>query len=386
MWQQFDAAPPSIQIAVAVGASGVLAVVAGEVAARLFRMTLLRLLTGSPDVTFRSPIVRRPIRIMRGLVFVLVVALLIPAFGVGRGFALGGDARSAGAWLFGPGIRVLLVLLVTYVAVRLASAGSRRLEHEVARMAENGGDERLKRVRTLGRLVQNVVTVAIVAVAILMILAEFELDITPILTGAGIVGLAVGFGAQALVRDVISGFFLILEDQVRVGDVAVVNGIGGLVEAINLRTIVLRDLEGTVHVVPNGAIATLANRTRDYSFYVVDVGVAYKEDTDRVVTVLQAVGEELARDPAFAEDILAPLEVLGVDDFAESQVTIKSRIKTRPLRQWAVGRELRRRVKKAFDASRIEIPFPHVSVYFGEASRPFAVQPLARSTSPGAPR
>jgi small conductance mechanosensitive channel len=213
-----------------------------------------------------------------------------------------------------------------------------------------------------------------------MVLTEFGMNITPIITGAGIAGLAVGFGAQNLVRDIISGFFLILEDQIRVGDVAVINGTSGLVEAIRLRTIVLRDLQGVVHVFPNGEVKQVSNMTKEWSRYVIDVGVAYKENVDRVIEVLKEIGHELRLDPNFAPLILEPLQVLGVDDFAESQVTIKIMIKTLPLKQWEVGRELRRRIKNTFDQKGIEIPFPHLSVYFGEASKPFelAVQALSQ--------
>jgi small conductance mechanosensitive channel len=218
------------------------------------------------------------------------------------------------------------------------------------------------------------VTTVVMSIAVLIVLREVGVDITPILTGAGIAGLAVGFGAQNLVRDVISGFFLIAENQVRVGDVAIINGKGGLVEAIRLRTIVLRGLDGTVHVIPNGAINELSNMTKDFSYALLDVGVAYKEDTDRVVDVLKEVAAELQQDPGYAERILAPLEVLGVDAFADSAVMIRIRIKTAPIQQWNVARELRRRIKKAFDQRGIEIPFPHLSVYFGEVSKPFAVQ------------
>ena len=197
--------------------------------------------------------------------------------------------------------------------------------------------------------------------------------------------LAVGFGAQTLVRDVISGFFLIFENHLRVGDVAMIEGTGGIVEAINLRTTVLRDLEGTVHVFPNGSFSRVSNRTKEFSYYVVDVGVAYKEDTDRVCEVLRAVAQDLQRDPAYSPSILAPLEVLGVDAFADSQVTIKVRIKTIPLKQWEVGRELRRRIKQAFDRHGIEIPFPHLSVYFGEASRPWRLETVDARGGSGAP-
>jgi small conductance mechanosensitive channel len=219
-----------------------------------------------------------------------------------------------------------------------------------------------------------VVVTAISSVAALTILRDLRVDIMPVVTGAGILGLAVGFGAQTLVRDVISGFFLIFENHLRVGDVATIDGTGGVVEAINLRTTTLRDLEGTVHVFPNGSFERFSNRTKDFSYYVIDVGVAYKEDTDRVTDVLETVGADLARDPGFGPDILAPIEVLGVDAFEDSQVTIKTRIKTAPLKQWEIGRELRRRIKQAFDRESIEIPFPHMSIYFGEASRPWRVE------------
>jgi small conductance mechanosensitive channel len=215
--------------------------------------------------------------------------------------------------------------------------------------------------------------VAIWALAGVTVLGQLGLDITPILAGAGIVGLAVGFGAQNLVRDVISGFFVVLENQVRVGDVAIVNGTGGLVEAITFRTMVLRDLAGVVHVIPHGAVTSLANMTKGWSAYVLDVGVAYKEDTDRVVALMRTVAEELRTDPVYAAGILEPMEIFGVDEFAESQVTIKARLKTRPLEQWNVGREYRRRLKKAFDAAGIEIPFPHRSLYIGETSKPLPV-------------
>jgi small conductance mechanosensitive channel len=164
---------------------------------------------------------------------------------------------------------------------------------------------------------------------------------------------------------------------VRVGDVAVVNGTGGLVEAITFRTMVLRDLAGAVHVFPNGAIATLANMTKDWSGYVIDVGVAYKEDTDRVVAVMTEVAEELRGDPRFGPSILAPIEVFGVDDFKASEVSIKARLKTVPMEQWNVGREYRRRLKKTFDARGIEIPFPQRSLSLG-AGAPLEV--TVRST------
>ena len=167
---------------------------------------------------------------------------------------------------------------------------------------------------------------------------------------------------------------MILENQVRVGDVAVVNGTGGLVEAISFRTITLRDLSGTVHIFPNGTVTTLANMSKDWSYYVMNIGVAYKEDTDRVSSVMKEVGRDLQTDPEIGPNILEPIEILGVDDFGESEVVIKARLKTLPIKQWMVGREYRRRLKKAFDQQGIEIPFPHRTLYMGEASPPFIVK------------
>jgi small conductance mechanosensitive channel len=241
-------------------------------------------------------------------------------------------------------LRILLVAVGAWLALRLLRAALGRLEALLIRAGEPTepvpGATR-KRVTTLTGLLTTLAIVAIWALAGVIVLEQLGLDITPVLAGAGIVGLAVGFGAQNLVRDVISGFFVVLENQVRVGDVAIVNGTGGLVEAITFRTIVLRDLAGVVHVIPHGAVTSLANMTKGWSAYVLDVGVAYQEDTDRVVELMRAVAEELRTDPSCAAAILEPIEIFGVDDFAESQVTVKARLKTRPLEQWKVGRSRR---------------------------------------------
>jgi small conductance mechanosensitive channel len=194
-----------------------------------------------------------------------------------------------------------------------------------------------------------------------MVLLQLDINIMPVLTGAGIAGLAVGFGAQTLVRDVISGFFLILEDQVRVGDVAIVNGQGGVVEAVNLRTIVLRDEEGTVHIIPNGEVKTLANRSRDFSYFVFTISLPFETDPDFVATVIQETGASLLADPEFRQYILEPLELYGVDDL-QPQLVMKGRIKTIPLKQWFVGRELRKRLAAACKARNIQLPVAHMNV------------------------
>tara|TARA_B100000315_G_scaffold258781_1_gene312120 strand:- start:8059 stop:9042 length:984 start_codon:yes stop_codon:yes gene_type:complete len=273
--------------------------------------------------------------------------------------------------------RFLLILAGTYVSASLATRAVYRLRLRLVEIMgrRSGSDAELeKRATTISSIIRKTVYVAIWIVGLVMGLRELGFDVGPILVGAGVLGLAVGFGAQNLVRDVISGLFLLIENQVRVNDVAVINGTGGLVEEVNLRTTVLRSLDGTVHIFPNGAIESLSNMTREFSYYVFEIGVAYKEDTDRVVAVLREIGAELQRDPDCGPVILEPFEVLGVDQFADSAVIIKARFKTLPLKQWMVGREMNRRIKKKFDEIGIEIPFPHLSLYAGEASRSFQVQ------------
>lgn len=245
--------------------------------------------------------------------------------------------------------------------------------------------ESSKRVETLIMLVRQAAMLVLWLIVGLLLLKEIGVEIGPFLASAGIVGLAVGFGGQNLVRDVISGFFIILENQIRVGDVAIINGTGGLVEEINFRTIILRDLGGAVHIFPNGAVNTLSNLTKEWSAYVFDIGVAYKENTDAVVAILTEVGKELKQDAALGPMILEEPEIFGVDKLDNSAVVIKGRIKTVPIQQWTVGREFLRRVKLAFDARGIEIPFPHQTLYFGEASKPFAVQLLERAQEKTAP-
>ena len=231
-------------------------------------------------------------------------------------------------------------------------------------------EEKEKRVNTLANIIRQAGKIVIWVVYILIMFREVNLDIAPILASAGIIGLAVGFGAQELVRDFISGFFMIMENQVRAGDVAIINGTSGLVEEIALRTITLRDFSGTVHIFQNGKVNTLSNMTKEWSAMVFDIGVAYKENIDKVIEIIKRVGEDIMNDPAFKDLIIQPLEVFGVDKFGDSAVVIKARIKTKPIQQWNVGREFNGRLKKAFDAANIEIPFPHRTIYWGDAISP----------------
>jgi moderate conductance mechanosensitive channel len=336
--------------------------VVGWLAARLAR----RLTTAALGALMRdtvaaaSPPVRRLLRLVSAAAFLLAVSIaLVPALDLAgvhprRGVHLG----TVVDWALISGKKVLLIAILAYALIRMTSLAIRRFEHEVSIGTGLDALERAKRARTLGSALERAVTILVTGVALVMILALFGVDITPVLTTAGIAGLAVGFGAQTLVRDVISGFFMILENQVRVGDVAAINGTEGLVEDINLRTIVLRDVEGTVHVFPNGAITTLANRSKDFSYYVVDLSISYYDDPDEVAEAVREVGAALQSDPVFGPSILAPIEILGVDAFTDWSLKMKVRIKTMPLKQWEVGRELRRRILKAFEQRRFSIPFP----------------------------
>jgi small conductance mechanosensitive channel len=185
------------------------------------------------------------------------------------------------------------------------------------------------------------------------------MDITPLLTGAGIAGLALGFGAQSLVKDFLSGFFILIENQFRVGDVIKIGEFSGVVERISLRTVVLRDLEGNVHVIPNGEVKAVTNMSYEWSRAVVDIAVSYREDIDRVMNVLNEVGKTMIDDELFKKIIWEKPFVTGINDLSDGQVKLQMLVKTAPLMQWEVGRELRKRIKSAFDREGIEIPFPH---------------------------
>ena len=279
----------------------------------------------------------------------------------------GSTAQTAG--------RVVLVLVAGYFGARVLRTLLGQLERFLVTAGERTGalpGVTRSRVATLTSVLRTLALVTLWSLVVVICLSQLGFDVRPILAGAGIVGLAVGFGAQYLVRDVIAGFFLVLEDQVRVGDVAVVNGTGGLVETVTFRTIVLRDLAGTVHIFPNGSVTTLANMTKDWSGYVVDVEVGYREDPDRIVALMRRVAEELRQDPAHGPSIIEPIEIFGVDAFKDSTVVIKARLKTVPIQQWTVGREYRRRLLLAFAAESIDVPAARV-IQVGDAGKPFSV-------------
>jgi len=282
------------------------------------------------------------------------------------------------AWIITTLPSLLIIFVMAFLALKLTNIFLHRLKPLMIKHMESGTDidttEMEKRIDTLLKILRSMIKIIVWLMIGMLILRKIGIDIAPIIAGAGIVGLAIGFGAQELVRDFISGFFMLLENQIRNGDVAIINGTGGLVEHVGMRTIVLRDLSGVVHIFQNGKINTLSNMTKNWSGMVFDIGVAYKEDTDRVVDVIQQVADEQRADPDFKNKILEPIEIFGVDQFGDSAVVIKARFKTKPIEQWAVGREFRRRLKKAFDDQGIEIPFPHRTVYWGEEIKPLQIK------------
>jgi small conductance mechanosensitive channel len=267
-------------------------------------------------------------------------------------------------WLMTRGLEILVIVIVAAIVMRIAKMIVNRFFGAV-RFVEKD-EEMQKRANTLASIIKHGITVTILGVALVMILQQLGVEIGPVLAAAGVVGLAVGFGAQTLVQDVISGFFILLEDQIRVGDVVNIGGTGGLVEKVNLRMTILRDLSGTVHYIRNGTIDRVANMTKVFSFYVFDIGVAYRENTDEVIKYLKAVDEDIRNDKEFAGEILEPMEILGVDKFDNSAVIIKARVKTKPIKQWRIGREYNRRLKMKFDEHNVEIPFPHMTIYMGQ--------------------
>ena len=250
-------------------------------------------------------------------------------------------------WSLTSGVRILIIMLLAWIAIRVLRGLTTRLHKTM--VGKSVSLERIKRADTILGMLRTVGAIFVGLAATMMALRETGIDIAPVLATAGVGGLAIGFGAQTLVKDVISGFFLLVEEQVRIGDIVEVAGKSGVVERISLRTVRLRDVGGNVHVVPNGNVTFVTNMTLDYSRYLVEAQVARREDPDRVFAALRGIGEEMQKDAELGEDILQPIEVLGVDALAAASMTITARLTTRPMRQFRVGREFNRRMKKRFD-------------------------------------
>ncbi len=288
-----------------------------------------------------------------------------------------------GVWA-GPAIsalRITLIAIAAWIAAALLNRAIRAFRERISRRLDQR--EQVKRAETLGRVFRYIASVVVSLIAGVLILSELGVSIAPILGAAGVVGLAIGFGAQSLVKDYFTGFFLLLENQLTTGDVVEVGGKAGLVEDVTLRFVRLRDYDGNVHYVPNNLITTVTNMSRTFAQSVVDVGIAYREDTDEAFDVMRIVGGEMRGDSVFGPKILDDLEIAGVERWADSAVVLRCRFRVAPLEQWNVRREFLRRLKKAFDARGIEIPFPHVTVYAGEskdgAAPAFRVLPMQQN-------
>lgn len=261
--------------------------------------------------------------------------------------------------------RITLILAATWLAQRLAVRLIRTFRERIA--ARMSGTEEIRRAETLGRVFRYLAAVAIGLIGGVLVLAELGISVAPILGAAGVVGLAVGFGAQSLVKDYFNGLFLLVENQIIKGDVVQVADKSGLVEDLTLRYVQLRDYDGNVHFVPNGLISTVTNMSRGHAYAVIDVGVAYREDVDEALTIMRTVADALAGSDDYAGRIIDHFEVAGVERWEDSAVILRGRFRVRPLEQWNVRREYLRRLKRAFDDAGVEIPYPHLTVYPGVA-------------------
>lgn len=260
-------------------------------------------------------------------------------------------------------LRIGLIVTMAWIIVYVLNRVIRAFRERITRRLEDA--ESQKRATTLGRVFRYIVTVVVSLIAAMLVLGELGVSVAPILGAAGVVGIAVGFGAQSLVKDYFTGFFLLLENQIRQGDVVRVADRAGLVEEVTLRYVQLRDYDGNVHFVPHNLITTVTNMSRGYAYSVIDAGIAYRENIDEALAVMRIVGEQLCEDAAFASRIREPVEMVGVEKWADSAIILRCRFKVAPLEQWNVRREYLRRLKLALDARGIEIPFPHLTVYAG---------------------
>ncbi len=301
----------------------------------------------------------------------LAVALVVAAAGV-IGHIWGIPvakfvASDTGASVILRAIAILITLALVLFLIEMSQVFSDYL------LNEKSAGRRTKKItqkqQTLIPVIKTTVQIFAGFVGGVIILERLGINTGPILAGAGIVGLAVGFGSQTLVKDLINGLFILFEESIRVGDWAMVGDKGGLVEEVGLRTVKLRDVQGTVHVIPNSSISTLSNYSKIFSRTLMDIGIAYRENVDEVIEIMKEVGEDLQKDADYGPDILEPLEIFGLDRFEDSAVIIRARFKTKPMKQWGTKREFYRRLKKVFDERGIEIPFPHRTVYMGEPKK-----------------
>jgi small conductance mechanosensitive channel len=288
-------------------------------------------------------------RIARAAIFITALIIIARVWG----FDLETLTKGHVGDVLGIAGRILLIIVLSLAAIELSQLAIRQVFSRVASRAKN--IRRASQVRTLAPVLSGVATTALVIAATMMALSEIGVEIGPLLAGAGIVGLAIGFGAQTIVKDFLTGIFLIIEDAVSVGDVVMIADFGGVVEEMSIRTIKLRDFDGTLHIFPYSEAQVIHNRTKSFSFAVFNLAVSHGADAVVALDVMKATGDALKAEESFAPFILSPIEVVGVDQLTDAGVTLKARIKTAPGKQWMVQREYLRRIKLAFDAADIDL-------------------------------
>jgi len=322
--------------------------------------------------TRRNRVISRTFLYTMGALTLLILAAVVAVIFSSEGANNIINPEDIQEWLLSNGIVILAYIIIAYFIYRLVKLFIPKLIARFVRAKGKGRHSKSwfeKRTKTLANLTTWTLGLLIGIIVLFMILSEVGVDITPLLASAGVAGIAIGFGAQSLIKDFVSGIFISLEDQYNAGDVVKVAGIAGTVEEVTLRRTVLRDLDGILHTVPNGEITTASNYTRDWSRVNLDISVGYGEDMDRVFTVINRVGKELAADEYFSKLIKTPPQALRVQNFGDSGIDIRILGDVRPMMQWEVTGELRKRLKKAFDEEGIEIPWPHIKLYFGESQQ-----------------
>ena len=332
--------------------------------------------------TRRNRVIRRIFLWEMIALVLIIIASVVAVILSSEGASAAISAEGIQEWLLSTGVVILAYIIVAYVIYRLVKLVIPKLVIRIVKSSGKGRHSKSwfeKRAQTMSNMLSWAFGFIIGLITLFMILSKLTIDITPMLASAGVAGIAIGFGAQSLIKDFVSGMFILLEDQFNKGDVIKVAGISGVVEEINLRRTVLRDLEGILHNIPNGIITTASNYTRDWSRVKLDIPVGYSEDMDNVFAVINRIGMEMAEDEYYKDLIKTPPKVLRVQNFGDSGIDIRILGDVRPMKQWEVTGELRKRLKKAFDEEGIEIPWPHVKLFFGENQADNAV--ICRSCS-----
>jgi moderate conductance mechanosensitive channel len=279
-------------------------------------------------------------------------------------------------------IHIILILLIAWGAYRVSGKAIRVFKAFLLNRATDHLEE-LKRIETLSRVFRYLFSIVITVVTGMLILSELGISIAPVLAAAGVLGIAIGFGAQSLVKDFFSGFFILLENQVRQGDVVEVAGKDGLVQEVTLRYIRLQDYEGNIHFIPNGNITTVTNKSREFAYAVIDLKVSYRADIEQVIKLMKDVGDQLREDEKIGSKILDDIEIAGVDDLTDTAVVIKCRFRVLPLEQWNVKREFLQRIKRSFGKNDIDLAFPRLTVFQGKGDMPATA---AKPKSPTRPK